>query len=114
MKIYFEPEFSEFHKEFPLVLIDVGASGGLEANWRPAVKYLQIIGFEADKRAYVDLIKNQKNNRYFNTALGSQKESLSFYLTQKQATSSLYKPNKQFLQKFPDFERFNIVDKIKL
>ena len=61
MKIYFEPEFSEFHKEFPLVLIDVGASGGLEPNWRSAVKYLQIIGFEPDKRAYVDLIKNQNN-----------------------------------------------------
>jgi FkbM family methyltransferase len=114
MKIYFEPEFSDFHKEFPLVLIDVGASGGLEPNWKSALKYLQIIGFEPDKRAYVDLIKNLNNNRYFNIALGSQKESVPFYLTRKQTTSSIYKPNKQILQKFPDCERFDIVDQIKL
>ena len=41
-------------------------------------------------------------------------QSIVVDLTQQQATSSIYKPNKQILQRFPDFERFNIIDQIKL
>jgi hypothetical protein len=52
MNIFIEPVFSDIYNKYPIVLIDVGASGGLERNWLPAVKYLQTIGFEPDERAY--------------------------------------------------------------
>ena len=52
MEIYIEPTFSEYYRKYPLVLVDVGASGGLESNWRPAEKHLQTIGFEPDEREF--------------------------------------------------------------
>ena len=62
MDIFFEKTLSDFYNDFPLVLIDVGASGGLEKNWLEAKRHLQIIGFEPDERAYNELIEKS----YFN------------------------------------------------
>ena len=113
--IYIEPAFSEYYKKYPLVLVDVGASGGLSFNWQPAKKYLQIIGFEPDKREFANLEKRANNNiKYLNIALYKEKASLDFYLTKKQQTSSIFKPNREFLDKFERSERFNIVGISKL
>ena len=115
MEIYIEPTFSEYYRKYPLVLVDVGASGGLEPNWKTAKKYLNIIGFEPDKREFPKLKKiANKNITYLNTGLYKEKTSLDFYLTKKQQTSSIYKPNREFLDKFPEVERFDIVRNTKI
>ncbi|NQU34616.1 MAG: FkbM family methyltransferase [Bacteroidetes bacterium] len=115
MDIYFKPMFTNLYKDFPIVLIDVGASGGLERNWLEAEQHLKIIGFEPDERAYSDLMK-KKNNMYyyFNIALGGEKTATPFYLTEKQQTSSVYRPNYKFLNNFPEVERFNLVGDVEL
>jgi FkbM family methyltransferase len=114
MDCFFETPFSDFYKDFPLVLIDVGASGGLEKNWFEAKRHLQIIGFEPDERAYNELIEKQNNiTKYFNIALGDGRDT-PFYLTKKQQTSSIYKPNYKFLKSFPEIERFDLIGEIEL
>ena len=114
MDIFFEKTFSDFYNDFPLVLIDVGASGGLEKNWLEAKRHLQIIGFEPDERAYNELIEKQnKITKYLNIALGDGRDT-PFYLTKKQQTSSMYKPNYNFLKSFPDIERFDLIGEIDL
>ena len=113
MNIFIEPVFSDIYNKYPITLIDVGASGGLEPNWLPAEKYLQTIGFEPDKRAHSSLPQNERQ-KYLNVALGDKNTSLPFYLTKKQQTSSIYKPNYRFLKNFPDVDRFNIVEQTDL
>ena len=115
MKIFIEPAFSEYYRKYPLVLIDVGASGGLESNWKPARKYLQVVGFEPDMREYANLVKKEDNNiKYLNTGLHKEKTALNYYLTRKQQTSSIFKPNTKFLNKFPEIERFDITEMTKI
>jgi FkbM family methyltransferase len=115
MKIFFDTCLADFHSEYPIVLVDVGASGGLEKNWEDAKKYLQIIGFEPDERAHQVLVKEQnKSTIYLNTALGGDNKTSPFYLNSKQQTSSMFKPNLNILKKFPDVERFEILKEIEL
>ena len=91
-------------------MVDVGASGGLESNWKPAEKYLQVIGFEPDEREFCNLEeKSDGKIKYLNTGLYREKTSLTFYLTQKQQTSSIFKPNRELLNRFPESQRFDIV-----
>ena len=115
MNIFVEPIFSKYYSQSPLILIDIGASGGLESNWKDARKYLQIIGFEPDQREFHNLKKNENSNtRYLNTGLFNKKATLDYYLTEKQQTSSMLKPNRSFLEKFPEVERFNVVKKVTI
>jgi FkbM family methyltransferase len=115
MKIFIEPIFSKYYSKNPIVLIDVGASGGLEYNWRPAEKYLKIIGFEPDEREYSNLKKRERHNiEYINKGLYNKKTSLDFNLAKDQQVSSVFKLNKRFLDKFPEIERFDIVGRTKI
>ena len=80
MKIFIEPEFTKYYAQYPLVLADIGASGGLEPNWRFAKKYLSIIGFEPDTREFFNLKRRENSNtKYLNIGLYSKKTSLNYY-----------------------------------
>lgn len=110
MRIYLESTFSDCYRKFPLIYVDVGASGGLAHLWKPAKKHLRIIGFEPDNREFSSLEKGANNHsKYLNTGLYCEKKSLDFYLTKKQQVSSIFKPNRDFLDKFPESDRFDIV-----
>lgn len=117
MKIFIEPTFSDLYRKYPLVLIDIGASGGIEANWYSAQKYLRVIGFEPDAREFYNLEKKVRENiEYLNTGLYKEKVTLDFYLARKQQASSIFRPNKDFNGQFPEVERFDIIntEKIKM
>lgn len=114
MHIYLEPTFSENYRNYPLVLVDVGASGGLQQHWRAAKKHLKVIGFEPDEREFVNLERADSNVTYLKTALYKEKTYLNFYLTKKQQVSSIFKPNKELIDKFPEKDRFDIVSTSKI
>ena len=115
MKIFIEPEFTKYYAQYPLVLADIGASGGLELNWRFAKKYLSIIGFEPDTREFFNLKKRENSNtKYLNIGLHSKKTSLNYYLTRKQQVSSMFKPNREVLNKFPEAARFEILEEVTI
>jgi hypothetical protein len=50
----------------------------------------------------------------FNTALGSVKGEKKLYLMRKKEVSSFFKPNRQYLDLFPDSERWDIIDSLSL
>ena len=95
-----------------LVLCDVGCAGGLEPRWKLFEKYIRTILFEPDIRSSTEL-KN-KGLKVIEKALWSETLQKKFYLTKNLGASSLYKPNKLYLDFFPDSERLVIVDVIKI
>jgi FkbM family methyltransferase len=49
-----------------------------------------------------------------NSALSDSSREIDFYLCKKQTVSSVYSPNRDFLDNFPEADRFDIVKKIQL
>lgn len=115
MDIFIGPRFTEYYKRSPITLVDVGASGGLEQTWKPAKEHLKIIGFEPDEREFANLEKKGDGNiKYLNTGLYSEKGVVDFHLARKQQTSSILKPNRKLIDKFPEAERFDITRTVKI
>ena len=115
MSIFIDKEFHSYFQQNPIKLVDIGASGGLQTNWRKAKKFLDIIAFEPDEREYERLINQASSNiSYYNIALHRNETVLDFHLTKKQEVSSSYYPNTDFLSKFPDVERFDVLETIRL
>ena len=114
--VFIDPSFAEYYSKFPLTLIDVGASGGIAGEWACAKKYIQVIAFEPDERAYQDLIKDQKdhNIKYVNKAILNESKTVDFYLMKKQETSSIFLPNTDFLRQFPELSRFDVIKTVKM
>ena len=99
-------------KATPISFIDIGASGGLDNEWKGMETYMNIIGFEPDVEEYNKLIMNKNNHTYFNIALSNKKEEKELYIRQSQGNSSFYENNYSIINKFPHTERFKIIDKI--
>lgn len=115
MSVFIDNEFHSYFQRNPIKLVDIGASGGLQKNWRKAKKFLNILAFEPDEREYERLIRKASPNiSYHNIALNNNETVLDFHLTRKQEVSSSFYPNTAFLSKFPDAERFDVLETIKL
>ena len=51
-RVFIHPQFEPEYQRRPLVLVDVGARGGLKSNWAAAKRHLRIFGFEPDKQEF--------------------------------------------------------------
>ncbi|EKR34234.1 FkbM family methyltransferase [Leptospira interrogans] len=102
-------------KTNPLIIADVGASGGIHPRWEKFTSFYKGILFEPDPREYEQLIK-QKDTRILviGTALSDSKQEISFNLCKRQQVSSAYLPNLKFLKAFPDAERYDVERAIKI
>jgi len=113
--IFIDPHFGNVFQKHPLTLLDVGASGGISNKWKRAERYLRVVGFEPDKRAFEGLkAKSNASQRFLNTALHDKNDVLKLNLTEGQANSSIFTPNESFLEQFPDKQRFEIVGSVDL
>lgn len=107
--------FDTYHRDAPIVLLDVGAGGGLNRNWLPIKTYLFKIFVEPEENAYRKLLRNSdKKTLVLNVPLYKDKRVINFYTCKKRKVSSLYPPNKKFLDEFPDAERFDVLSITKL
>ena len=92
---------------------DIGAAGEIAPRWKPFSKNLNYIGFEPDKRS-IETITNKKADfksyQILPYALSDSKKTLSFHLCKDPEKSSLYEPNSEILDKFPDLKRFDVVE----
>lgn len=93
-----------------LCLFDVGGAGGLQTRWKLFEKNIRTIFFEPDRRSSLEL-KNI-GLEVVDKALWSTSTKKEFYLTKKLHTSSMYIPNRKFLDFFPDSKRYDIVKTI--
>ena len=97
-----------FHEDFassPLTVVDGGASGGTNPRWAPFDRYLRVIGFEPDRRAFEILQaapRGQAEVRYINHALNNTPSEVTFHMTSMQQCSSMFRPNASWLRRFRD------------
>lgn len=102
MKIIARIMRSEYFRDLPPVLIDIGASGGIHSKWKYIAKYAHCIAFDADDREFQiseDINKDYKKITKINrivTTLPSA--NANFYLTQSPFCSSLLEPDAEKLQ----------------
>ncbi len=99
----------------PLCVIDVGASGGVDPRWARFTQDFKAILFEPDPREYMRLARSASDKMIvMNTALSDRPGDVEFHLCRKQEVSSVFPPNFEFLGKFPEAERFEVLNKIEV
>jgi FkbM family methyltransferase len=98
-----------------LHVVDVGASGGVDPKWEGSKIPVKWILFEPDPREYHRLKSTNTNNFIvLNSALSNKKRKIKLNLCKKQMVSSVYTPNFDFLELFPDKGRFEVIEKIEI
>ena len=111
MDVFIDSRFDSLFQSHPLVLVDVGARGGLKSNWLPARRHLRLIGFEPDEKEYERLRATQpSSNAFFNTALHNHRGPIRLHVARDRGLSSIFEPNRPFLDEFPEAGRFDTID----
>lgn len=116
MDIFFGAEARAYYEKSPLTLVDIGARGGLQPNWHAARRHLKMVGFEPDPAEYQRLaVKDPSGNTlYINAALGRAPGRLLLNVGRLGGTSSLSTPNMDFLCRFPQPERYEVVKQVSI
>ena len=103
----------------PPILIDIGASGKLNAMWSKIASFSICIAFDADQREF-DYIE-QKETKFlkqfvFNKIVvaSSDKPKQPFYLTHSPYCSSLLKPNINSLKEFQISDKFEVKEIVEI
>ena len=112
MDIFFGSPLREDYTARPLTLVDVGARGGLQPNWRKADRYLRVVAFEPDPDEHARLVHRAPadgSKVYINAALHRGEGELALHLTRNAGASSLLAPNRAFLDRFPEADRFDVM-----
>ncbi|MDE0537495.1 MAG: FkbM family methyltransferase [Rhodospirillales bacterium] len=98
-----------------VTLVDIGAAGEIQPRWQPYTSNIEYIGFEPDKRSR-DTISNRQTDfldyRILPFALSGSTETATLNLCRKPQVSSLYEPNRNFLNRFPEAERFDVLEQL--
>jgi len=106
--------FESLPGNLPLGLIDVGAAGGIETRWKKIQPYINYSGFEPDTRSF-DLLSapsgDDPSKTIFPVALWNKSQSLKINMCRSPQVSSHFYPNRDYLDKFPEKERFDIESK---
>jgi FkbM family methyltransferase len=114
MDIFLDPRFADAYTTHPLVLVDVGARGGLNRNWAAARQHLRVIGFEPERQEFDALAARPATDasapRILNVALHNTAGPVRFNVARDRGLSSVFEPNRAFLDAFPDSARFDVVD----
>jgi len=108
-------QIQEWLKENSLLMIDIGASGGIHPRWKKFVPHLKAVLFEPDPREF-DRLRSTAGGQsiVLNSAVSDVRGEIDFHLCRKQQVSSIYKPDFDVLRRFPDSERFEILRTIKI
>jgi FkbM family methyltransferase len=94
-------------QEPSLTLVDVGSSGGIAPHWR-GVKNLTVVEFEPDSRAPEPQRDWPAKRLLLRTPLWESAGEMDFYLTEKQQGSSLFRPNAELFERYPNPDRVRI------
>jgi FkbM family methyltransferase len=114
MDVFIDPAFEPAFQAHPLVLVDVGARGGLRPNWRAASRHLTYIGFEPDRDEFNRLSADSARapgQVILNVALHNRCEPLQLNVARSRGLSSIFEPDRDFLDRFPDAARFDTIDR---
>lgn len=90
-----------------IVVIDVGATGGIESRWREIAQYCHFITFDPDPRASITIEEAKHTN--FPIGLWSSKTTLPLSLTANEVSSSVFPFNEKGLSCFLNFSGHKIL-----
>jgi FkbM family methyltransferase len=97
-----------------LRMIDIGAANTrFSDGWSEFKDNVELILFEPDSRSYKDLSVTATATVY-NYALGAADELRQLNLTKKPEVSSFFQPNRQYVDLFPNKDRWDVLDKINV
>jgi len=100
----------------PPVLVDIGASGEINAKWEPIAPYSICIAFDANSRkmGYIEKEDSRYKKLYvYHSIVSEQKsENTKFYLTKSPPCSSMLKPDKDKLKNWAFASLFDVVEVI--
>jgi len=84
------------------ILVDIGASGGVHKRWKLIDKSLHTVLFEPNPEAADRLQADRGDTRtVINTAVAGQRGVRTFHVMQWREASSFFKPNQEFISRFP-------------
>lgn len=92
-------------------LLDVGAAGGIHNRWHIINEKINVFCIEPQPDSFKNL-KQNNNNITLIEKIFDEKDNLNrtINFTKKNDTSSILTPNIEYLKKFPNVERFKIVN----
>lgn len=114
-RFYQSQLFRKSTEESPIVLVDVGARGGISRKWEPLEGMIKAIGFEPDENECRQLNEATGNNQvYFPVALFNKKGRIDLKLTRKLRCSSILEPNYTMINRFLASENYEVTDSIEV
>lgn len=90
----------------PVIVADVGASGGVESPWKAVAEYVKFVTFEPDARSFGDATLS--TSMAFPVGLGGKEGEAVLHLAEVPAISSLYRFNTEGLEDFAIAEAHHI------
>lgn len=107
--------FKQYTKSNLIVLVDVGARGGIHQRWNLPGESIKVLGFEPDHEECKRLNeKSGKNHTYFPIALHNIKGTIELNVGQNPATSSIYLPNFPLWNRFPNTHELEVIKSIQV
>lgn len=103
---------NEIAQRGKLIFIDIGAMGGIPSKWKAIQGAVKSIGFEPDVREFQKL-KNTDHEQFLNYVVYQRSENLKLNISQDPGKTSIYHPNFQLLNDFPNAERHQIVESVE-
>ncbi len=101
MKIIDKIMRSEYFRDQPPVLIDIGASGGVHSKWKYISKYSYCVAFDADDREFQISEQSNQNYKKFihvnRIVAATPSDNIPFYLTNSPFCSSMLEPDEEKL-----------------
>lgn len=102
----------------PPVLIDIGASGAIDAKWKAFAKHSICLAFDADDREFGYVANENKGYKklyIFNCVVTDcDSTETDFFLTSSPFCSSVLHPDNKSLGVWSFAEKFNVDKKVKL
>ncbi|OQW67634.1 MAG: hypothetical protein BVN29_01825 [Nitrospira sp. ST-bin5] len=101
-------------------VLDVGSRGGLHPMFNEVAPLVEAVGFEPDIEECTRLNQQIQSNTLYRSlaflpfGLGRHEGSQALNLCRLGAVSSMYRPNRSFLDRFPGANRFDVVDSLQM
>lgn len=106
-----------FFSPSPLKIIDIGARAGINPRWTKLIPEfpIQVIGFEPDEAECAMLnTKGETFVKYLPFAVGKTVETRTFHLLKAAGSSSLFRPNYTFIDRFVSAPNYAIEREINI
>lgn len=101
--------------ENPLVVVDVGARGGVERSWKVFGDGVRIVAFEPDPEECARLQAiGERNVTYLPLALGAERGTRTLHVAQSAATSSFYPNDPAWCGRFDFGDSLRVKSEIEL